>query len=150
MNAIVSSMPKTVGAQQERLFITVPEGIMGFPHTKRFVILEEAVEDPLFRWLQSIDDPEVGFLVIDPTRLVPDYREKIPLRDIAESDLLAPEMVIVLVIVTVRQGDPNTMTANLLGPLVLNPYTRMARQVVLSNTDYSACQPVVDAVAVCS
>ena len=43
----------------------------------------------------------------------------------------------------VIQPDPMTITANLLGPIVYNPDTGDACQVVLSESSYSARYPVV-------
>jgi flagellar assembly factor FliW len=43
---------------------------------------------------------------------------------------------------TVRT-DPAGVTANLLGPLVINNRTGRGRQLVLSTSDYSARHPVV-------
>ncbi|MFQ5780137.1 MAG: flagellar assembly protein FliW [Nitrospiria bacterium] len=136
--------------------ITFPEGILGFPHIKRFVILEEESGSPLFRWLQALDDPEVAFVVADPAIFMPDYCEKIPvgerypvaLFDRTDGEADAPEkQPILLVIITVPQEDPMKMSANLLGPLVINPQTRMAKQIVLSDEGYSSEHPVFNLVA---
>jgi flagellar assembly factor FliW len=132
---------------EERGVIDCPNGLLGFPHAKRFIILEESEgHEPVFRWLQSVDDPDVAFVVADPDLFAENYWENIPIGDRHESDFKGYESPIFLVIVTVPAGDPFKMTANLLAPLVLSPITKTIRQVVLSHSDYVSCYPIFEKV----
>ncbi len=47
-------------------------GIIGFPSLKRFVLMDFSDSSP-FHWLQSIDEPEVGFVVSDPGVFIENY-----------------------------------------------------------------------------
>lgn len=53
----------------ERQLISFPTGIFGFETLKRYVLLD-AIQQP-FYWLQSIDVPEIAFVLISPFIFVP-------------------------------------------------------------------------------
>ncbi len=131
---------------EESGIINCPTGLLGFPHTHRFMILESDVDQPIFRWLQSVDDSEVAFLVADPEIFIENYWETVSVSDLSDCDLQPFEMPIFLVIITVPAEDPYTMTANLLAPLVLSPRTKTIKQVVLSNSNYSSQHPIFERV----
>ncbi len=107
-----------------------PEGLLGFPDIRSYVLLENKKGGP-FRWLQSTEIPSLAFVVCDPAIFFPEYRVKVRAEDLASLDLSDVAAGIVLVILTVP-GDPKEITANLQGPLVFNREKRMARQLVLS------------------
>jgi flagellar assembly factor FliW len=62
--------------------------------------------------------------------------------DSAALGLVDPGDGLVLVLLTAR-GDPASVTANLLGPLVVNVRTGRGRQLVLAESGYSAQHPIV-------
>ena len=77
----------------------------------------------------------------DPITIVPDYEFEIADPDAEALGLSDPKDALVLVVLTVHE-DPPGVTANLLGPLVVNVTTGRARQLVLAASEYSARQPV--------
>ena len=113
--------------------ITLPEGIIGFENCRRYAVLRHNEGSP-FRWLQSIDDGAVAFPVMDPHIFLPDYQPPIPAVDRADLGLSNDDQMLLLTIITVPRGNPRAMTANLLGPVVINAETRVGRQVVLEDT----------------
>jgi len=114
----------------ERVLV-FPDGLIGFREARRFVLLDSARADSPFRCLVSVDFPELGFVVCDPTGLWPGYAADLPPPASGESADRA-----VLAIVTVPQ-DPSAMTVNLLAPLVFDGGARTGRQVVLESERYS-------------
>ncbi|MBI4795587.1 MAG: flagellar assembly protein FliW, partial [Deltaproteobacteria bacterium] len=52
-----------------------------------------------------------------------------------------------LVILTIPQGLPQDMTANLMGPLLINLANRRGKQLVLESSPYSHKHPVLPAKA---
>jgi flagellar assembly factor FliW len=52
--------------------------------------------------------------------------------------------LIFAVILTIPSDDPSAMTANLRGPLLMNPRTRLCKQLVLTE-DYPTRYPVFSA-----
>ena len=110
------------------------EGLLGFADRKDYVIVQEAAYAP-FLWLQSAEDPHLCFVVVDPLAFSPDYRVEIKQAEIQSLGLENFEQARVLVIVVVRDN-PEDITANLQGPLVINPERGLGKQVVLLTDRY--------------
>lgn len=121
--------------------VTFAEGLIGCPDWQHFSLSGEQPGDPI-RVLQSLDEPTVSLLAIDPFAVVPDYEIELSDADEAALGLDDPSSALVLCILTVRQ-DASTVTANLLGPIVINRQTGLARQLVLAHSDYSIRHPVL-------
>lgn len=122
--------------------IRFPEGIPGFPHCRRFVLLGE--EGSAFLWLQAVDDPEVALPVTDPFRLFPGYEVPLEEEDVEILAVSDPREVAVLVVVTVRAGPPGA-TANLAAPILVNTAARLGRQKILTHAPYSVREPILSA-----
>jgi len=117
-----------------------PEGVPGFERHQRFALIEDAKLAP-FHWLQSLHDPLVGFLVIEPGLLVNDYVFDIADPDVELLDLDDPSDARVLSILVVPE-DVRAMTANLQAPLIVNPQKRIAKQVILTDERFPLRYPV--------
>jgi len=118
----------TVEIEEERI-LAFPHGLLGFPGCSRFALLQSD-ESGLFFWLQSVEDPELAFVVTEPAAWVPDYRALIRKDQMEELGLETFEDAQTMVIVN-RYGD--RLTANLQGPLVVNTTTRNGMQLVLAD-----------------
>ena len=102
------------------------EGILGFEELKRFVIISEEETEP-FKWLLSIDEPNIGFPIIDPWLLDINYSP-------GKGFKLEEEAL--FTIITLGKADQN-MTANLKAPIVINIKNNKGKQVILPNDKYS-------------
>jgi flagellar assembly factor FliW len=116
--------------------IEFPEGLLGMEEFRRFAFVR-AGTDTVF-WLQSLDSSGLVFLLVDPFVHFANYVVDVPAADALELGAKDPSDVAVLVIVTLPQaaqtgGRP---TANLQGPIVLNPRTRRAKQIICRDADY--------------
>ena len=120
--------------------IFFPSGILGFPEAKRYVLIPHAENSP-FLWLQAVDVPELAFLVIFPRELFENYAPKIPAEALKELHFQNGDELEILGIVTVPGGQPQEMTVNLMGPIVVNVDKKLAKQVVLDQ-DYPLKQPL--------
>ena len=116
-----------------------PEGLIGFEDLRNFVVMPNEKDGPLF-WIQSIDDPQVAFILTDPTsfyydyKVVPDGREREKL-GIDESE----ECLIVSV---VSVPEDRRITLNLAAPILFAPETNRALQVILEGTNFSPKTPL--------
>jgi len=114
--------------------IEFPHGLLGFEEHKRFGLF--AVEDQKpFLWLISLEQPELAFVIIDPRHFQPDYDPKISPADLSELRAEDPKELNLYAIVTLSK-DPTKTTANLSGPLVVNPRQRLGKQIVLLEPEY--------------
>lgn len=126
----------------------LPQGIIGFKEYTRAEILY--VPDHLpFLWLKLHRGPDaVHFIVIEPAGLVPGYQPELFDADAEALGLREPSEAMLLNIVTLKNQSPLDAVVNLVGPIVVNRRTRIARQLVISNySQYSAHWPLVDAAA---
>lgn len=124
-----------VDVPEERL-IQFVEPILGFEESGSYVLLEHAEDSP-FNWLQSAQEPELAFVVTHPKLFNIDYDVSIPDEIVERLSLSAPEDVLILNIVNIPAENPSLMTANLLGPVVINQNQGIAMQVVLHESSYS-------------
>jgi flagellar assembly factor FliW len=141
---VASSRFGTLDATEDQL-VAIDGGLLGFPDATSFVRLP--VDDAEgWEWLQSTNDGDLAFLVISAFRFFPDYDIELPEGDVTALELDDPSDADVLALVTIRhteEGGIASVTANLLGPLVINHRTGVGRQVVLSDSQHSTRQPVV-------
>lgn len=126
----------------------LPQGLIGFKDYTRAELLY--VPDHLpFLWLKLQRGADaVNFIVIEPGGLIPGYTPELFDADAESLDLLDASEAMLLNIVTLRHQNPLEATVNLVGPIVVNRRTRVARQLVISNySQYGAHWPLVDTTA---
>jgi len=128
----------------EEDLLRFPDGLYGFGGDQRFLLVEHDGRSP-FRWLQSADRPDLAFLVLDPSLFRPDYRFDLSGEDRRALEWDGREPLEVWVVVGVPE-DPEKMTANLKGPIVVNRERRLGRQVILSGDEWSPRQGVIDGI----
>ena len=121
--------------------ITMTSPFLGFPNDKNFILMPHGKESP-FWWLQSLSSPQLAFVVIQPAIINPQYTPAIPGQTLKELRISNEQEIEILVILTIPQGKPEEMTANLLGPVVFNATKKLAKQVLLDPARYSSCWPV--------
>ncbi len=132
----------TLDIDEERV-ITFRDGLLGFSGLRRFALIQTAVE-PVFFWLQSVDEPGLAFVVCDPLAFVPDYR--VPIRSDDATALALRDLSDCQVFVIVNKVD-EYLTINLLGPLVVGAQSKLARQFVLSERRFDTRHRIVPASA---
>lgn len=129
--------------------VELPEGLLGFPDQRRFVVVEHKEGSP-FRWLQSADDPNLAFLVINPGNFRTDYSPELPSTPANELELTEETPTVVYAIVSIPPGKPEEMTANLAGPIVINAETRTGMQVVIEDDKWQIRHPILDDLRACA
>ncbi len=112
------------------------EGILGFPEMKNYIIIQHKENSP-FRWLQSLDNLDLAFLIVDPTIYVIDYCPTINPVDAKKLSINENSDALIYVIVNIPKGKPKEMTINLVGPIIVNTQTGKGRQCVVEDDKYS-------------
>ncbi len=118
----------------EKLIIRMTKPILGFETLRQYIIVETEDFEP-FKWFQSIDDPEVAFVIVNPLLFFPDYLVEVNRKEIEELQVGDVTDVMTYAIVTIPR-DYTRMTANLQGPVLINSQTGLAKQLVLVNSCY--------------
>jgi flagellar assembly factor FliW len=128
----------------ERQKLRFPSGLFGFEGLREFVLLD-ATQQP-FYWLQSLEEPSVAFVLIDPLLFRPDYRPEVEPEELAEIGIASPDDMLVLAIVTIPESQKG-MTANLQGPLLLNRRARLGRQSISADPRWGVRHAILEEIA---
>ena len=110
-----------------------PMGLLGFAGLKRYVVLDHAEDSPL-KWLQSVDDGSLAFIITDPMFFVPSYRVTARRSELEVID--AEEEHLILSVTMTVPENPQDMSANLMAPLIFNMKNRLAMQYVLTKQKF--------------
>lgn len=127
---------------EDKDVITFPMGLVAFEHLHRYVLLE-AEENSPWRTLQSVEDGIVSFAVVDPWAVASHYDPLIAWEALGFTGLRSSEEAAFLVIAVVPEEIRQT-TVNLRAPIVINPQTRVAWQVILAGDEYPIRFPVFE------
>jgi flagellar assembly factor FliW len=114
----------------ERQKIIFPQGLFGFEKLRDYLLLD--AERQPFYWLQSMDEEDVAFILVNPFLFRPDYEVNVSNEEVDGIGIRSPEKALIFSIVTIPQ-DGSPMTANLQGPLIINRDTRMGKQAILTD-----------------
>lgn len=117
--------------------ITMADPIFGFESYRRFTLLHDEETGCDITFLQSLDEPGLCFIILDPLAVCEDYAPEIPEHIL---DKLGDGEYAVRVIASVPLDFAKT-TVNLKSPLVINLDTRRASQVILEQ-NYPVRQPI--------
>jgi flagellar assembly factor FliW len=140
MRTIQTSRFGTIEIDESRV-IHFPEGLLGFPHRRDYILLDHKEDSP-FCWLQSMDEPDLAFVLINPFRFLSDYLQNLSPEENGLIRIEEGKETVVLNVVTILPGLAGKATVNLLGPLVIDVEARRGKQVVLANAGYSHRQPL--------
>jgi len=127
---------------KEAEVINFPKGILGFSQLTRYVILEKEEIVP-FKWIQSVEDPNVAFVIMNPVQFFPNYKLEINEKELEELNYSNSRDLIAYVIVNIPQ-DISLASADLLGPLVINSKKRLAKQAVMPESPYTTRHYLMD------
>ncbi len=122
--------------------ITLPDGMPGFSES-RFTLINPEKHAP-FCWLQSLDNPDLAFVVVDARETFPAYAVSLTSDEYERLALDKKTEVIFLLVVTLA-SDPAAITVNLQGPIVLNPDGMLAKQIVLEGSRFPTRHPLFEA-----
>ena len=122
--------------------VRFPEGLYGFRDYTEFALLEER-EESIFKWLQSTDEQSLAFVLIQADLFAKGY---VP--DVSKAELESLEVdnvaeCVVFCIVTIPENNPEEMTANLQGPVLINGKNKIGRQVISNNSRHSVRTPIL-------
>ncbi|MBL7048038.1 MAG: flagellar assembly protein FliW [Nitrospira sp.] len=117
--------------------IHFPDGLIGFPEATRFILMD--YKDTSLKWLQSVDQADIAFIVMTPFEIFPDYSFKF---DAALKDFLETQEIDDVVTLTMLRVDGENVTANLQGPLLINSLSKKGLQLVNDDPRYSCQTPL--------
>jgi flagellar assembly factor FliW len=117
----------------EAQIFSFPMGLLGFAQRKEFVIIDQ--DGTPFKWMQSLEDPMLAFMLSDPLLFYPQYQAQIHKNDLSAIDADKEENLVLSVIMTIPENIKE-ISANLCAPLIFNIENRKGMQFVLSDRRY--------------
>lgn len=122
--------------------IELPHGLIGFPELKKYILLDHDKDSP-FKWLQSLDDGLMAFVLINPLLFKPDYTVEVSETEVSDLELKEEEDAVISVVITMPTN-PQNMTANLKAPLVFNLKNRKGKQIILNSSSYTTRHNIME------
>jgi len=122
--------------------ITFPNGLPGFEEYSKYKLFhnKEAGESPFLFWLQSLEDPDLAFHVIDPFAFGFNYEFKLTDEEAVLIDAgKIEDLAILLMVSKVKMedaGEKENIKAHVTNPIVINLSSRLGMQKTLRNIDY--------------
>ncbi len=121
--------------------ISFSEGLFGFEAEKEFVLIPFDGEDSIY-CLQSLINPQLAFIVLNPFQLLPLYAPKLSNSELSDLNATSSTELFYYVISVLREPFQNT-TVNLKCPIALNPEAKKAKQIILENENYSMRETII-------
>lgn len=107
--------------------VAFPNGLPGFEACHSFVLMQAEALSPV-QCLKAVNGPPASFLVIDPRRVLADYRCELSAADRHRLAASEGDTLLWLVLLTIEMD--GTISANLRAPVVINPKHMIGHQVV--------------------
>lgn len=120
----------------EKIMLNFDNGLYGFEDNKRFIIIDNPDKEVPFKWLQSIDNPDLTFVIVNPFIFKPDYDFNLSQSVIDKLNIEDEKEIVVYTIVVIPE-DINKMTANLAAPLIINANKLLGKQIIIDDVRYS-------------
>lgn len=132
---------------QDDKIIRLENGMIGLPEYQRFALIfdeEKGMKESSVMWLQSMDDPQTAFPVMQPNTVKPDYNPTVSDEMLSPIGELNEENTYVLVTLTAA-ADVKESSVNLKAPIVINTETRKGCQIIVED-DYPVKFKIYEAV----
>lgn len=104
----------------KKLVIKFPGGILGFENLKEYLLIK--MDDDIFYWLTSIDNPEIVFPLFGIRLIDTEYTEQLDTEAFGIVKL---------------DKDPDNITVNLKAPVYINHESKEGFQTILDDDKYS-------------
>lgn len=129
----------TITAEKNDI-IYFTDSIYGFEEYKEYILLQDGPEGNIF-YLQSTEEENLAFVLIDPYTIVNDYEPSLADDDLRELKVNDESALKFLVIAIVRENIKNSVV-NLKSPITINPTLKIAKQVIVQNSEYPLRYPI--------
>ena len=121
----------------EEKIISMPKGMPGFSGKERYILFSHEEIDPILN-LQSVDDPDLAFALMDPFLFMKEYAIDLDAAVQAMGwEVNQPEELFLYTIINASGDRPEEITANLAGPLLVHTGLNQAVQLVIADDQYS-------------
>lgn len=124
----------------ESEILNFENGLFGFESYKQFSLIRFDNENGNILCLQSLEESQLAFPIINPFSFIPEYLPLLDDDSLKKLNLNNEKEALFYNICVIRPILKDS-TVNLRCPIVVNPDTRTAIQVILDNSQYSFKYP---------
>lgn len=114
--------------------ITFKKGLPGFTNLKKYILFS-IEENEFFNILHSIEDEEVGLVVVSPFSVMKSYEINLEETLLEELKITKEEDVMIINTVTLN-SDVKNITVNLKAPIIVNIKEGLGEQIILDDAKY--------------
>ena len=101
-------------------------------------------EELPFMWLREDKKDGLAFIVLEPGGIIPEYSVEITDADVEILGVTGAEDTMILNIVTLSPEQPGVISLNLVGPIIVNRLTLVAKQCIINNHEQYSARYVLD------
>ncbi|OGO83301.1 MAG: flagellar assembly protein FliW [Clostridiales bacterium GWC2_40_7] len=127
----------------EENILNFDSGLPGFENVKKYIFIDSPDEQSIFKWLQSVDNPQLAFAIVNPFLVKEDYDFEISDEDMRELGIESAEDVVVYSILVVPD-DLTKVSMNLKAPVIINVRNKKGAQIVLDTDNYTVRHYILD------
>ncbi|WP_459478719.1 flagellar assembly protein FliW [Clostridium saccharoperbutylacetonicum] len=126
---------------EDKDIITFKKGVLGFDQLRKFFLVDLKDTEP-FKLLHSLEDEEVGFIVISPYEFFDDYEINLNNEAINNLNIQSSQEVMIITTITLN-SDIKKITTNLQGPIIINISNNLGEQIIVDNSKYKVKEPLI-------
>ena len=119
---------------EEKDKVVFKKGLLGFEELKEYILVDLKDYEP-FKLLHSLENSEVGLVVVSPFEFLDEYEFKLDDEQINRLNVKSEKEVAVITTVTLDL-DPKKITTNLKAPIVINVSNSLGEQIILDKSNY--------------
>ena len=138
-----SNNPEMTGEPESRNQIGLPQGLFGFPEIRSMDLVYDKEELP-FMWLREEKPDGLAFIVLEPGGIIPNYSVEVADGDVEVLGITGPEDTLILNIVTLPPDQSGKIFLNLVGPIIVNRATLVAKQCIINNHEEFSARHVLN------
>ena len=121
----------------EKDVIRFENGMFGFENLKEYILISFEPGSDNLMCLQSTQDSELAFILMNPFNLKKDYEPVLADSDLRDLGITEATRGVFYYAVCVVKDDVSEITVNLKCPVVINPDNQAAKQLILDDERYS-------------
>lgn len=115
----------------ESTIVNMVEPVLGFESVHRYTLISDQELGTSIYWLQAIEESSVCFILVNPAAFTLRFPSKLSPETFALLQATTLEELDFAYILTVNDA-LESATVNLKSPIIFNPVTKQAAQVILS------------------
>lgn len=117
--------------------ITFDKGIYGFEDFKKYVLINFELGTDDLMCLQSMDEKDLAFVLVNPFNLKADYSPSLTEADADDLEITDETEGVFCYTICSMKDNINENTVNLKSPIIINPENLKAKQIILETKEYT-------------